>query len=244
VWKIVGFVYGMIAYLVFFATFLYTIGFLGELVVPKAINTGTPGPLGKALLIDGALLGLFAIQHSVMARQGFKMLWAKIVPAAVERSTYVLFSSLILILLFWQWRPIPTVVWDVQNQIGQYFLLGLFWAGWVLVLISTFLIHHFDLFGVRQSILLRGKEYTPIPFLTPAFYTFCRHPLMMGLIVAFWATPRMTAGHLLFAIASTAYILVGIQFEERDLVSVYGDEYREYKKRTSMLVPLPPRQPR
>ena len=233
-----AFLYGLACYAVFFVTFLYAIGFVSGLVVPKAIDTGTTAPMTEALIVDLLLMSLFAIQHSVMARKQFKQWWTQIVPQSVERSTYVLFASLALILLFWQWRPMPAVIWQIDNAQIAMAIIGLSFAGWLIVLSSTFLINHFELFGVQQvANNLAGQPMKPARFRTPLFYRFVRHPIYLGFIIAFWAAPTMTVGHLLFAAITTAYILVGILLEERDLIDLFGDEYRHYRERVSMLVP-------
>ena len=237
--RVATFVYGVLCYLIFFGTFLYAIGFIGDVVVPKSIDSGRTGPLGEALLINAALLTLFAVQHSTMARPWFKKMWTRVIPKQIERSTYVLLSSLLLILLFALWQPIGGVVWKVEQPALRALLYGLLAMGFLLVLISTFLINHFDLFGLRQVYLyLRGKEYTQLRFGTPILYRHIRHPLYLGWLFAFWATPTMTIAHLVFAIATTAYILLAIQFEEKDLIDAHGDDYKRYKQSVPMIVPV------
>jgi protein-S-isoprenylcysteine O-methyltransferase Ste14 len=237
--RILVFVYGTASYLLFLAAFLYAVGFIGGFGVPTRLDGPSTEPFGKALAINAALLGLFAVQHSVMARKWFKDAWTRVVPAPAERSTYVLFSTLALILLFWQWRPMGGVVWSVEDPMARAAIWGLFGFGWALLLACTFYINHFDLFGLRQVwLFLVGKPYTGLAFVTPGPYRLVRHPLYVGWLCIFWSTPNMSVAHLVFAIATTAYILVAIQFEERDLVREHGSRYEQYRRRVPMLVPV------
>lgn len=236
--RTVFFLYGLAAYVIFLATFLYAIAFVGGFLVPRTLDGPLTGGLGEAILIDCALLTVFAVQHSVMARPAFKRWWTRFVPEAAERSTYVLLSSLALILLFWGWQPMGGVIWNIEDPVGRAVAYALFAFGWGLVLTTTFLINHFDLFGLRQVwLFLRGRPYTPLRFVTPGPYRLVRHPLYVGWFFAFWATPTMSAAHLLFALMTTAYILVAIQLEERDLVEAHGDDYENYRQRVPMLLP-------
>ena len=237
--RIMALLYGSIVYLFFLVTFLYTIGFVEGIPGIKTIDTGPTDSVWTSLTVDVLLLGVFAVQHSVMARRGFKRWWTGFVPQAVERSTYVLAASLTVALLLWQWRPIPSIVWAVDNPSGRILLYLISALGWVTLLTSTFLINHFELFGLQQVFnYWRGARVEPAAFKTPALYKYVRHPLYLGFILAFWATPRMTQGHLLFAAATTAYIFVGIFFEERDLIAHFGDEYRRYRQRVPMILPF------
>jgi protein-S-isoprenylcysteine O-methyltransferase Ste14 len=237
--RILAFTYGILAYAIFLLSFLCVIAFLGDLGIGRAMDAGAAGPLWQAFLVDGALLGLFAVQHSVMARPAFKRWWTRLVPPPVERSTYVLLASLIVLLMVWQWRPMPQVVWDLRGSAAGGVLTAAFWAGWLLVLYATFLIDHFDLFGLRQvGLFLMRREYTSPKFQTAGLYQWIRHPIMTGFLIAFWATPYMTLGHLFFAVATTGYILIGVALEERDLLAHHGERYRAYKRSVSMVLPL------
>ena len=242
--RTVAIIYGAVAYLTFLVSFLYAIGFVGDIVVPRSVDRAIAAPIGQAAVVDSLLLGLFAAQHSVMARPAFKRWWTRVVPQLIERSTYVLISSLVLLLLYWQWRSMPTQSWDVRLPAARLGLWALFWAGWAIALLSTVMIGHFDLFGLRQVYLAwRGQPYTDITFRTPLFYRVVRHPLMLGFIIAFWAAPTMTVGRLLFAAATTAYILIALQFEERDLLAALDTQYRDYRRQVPMLVPRTRRYP-
>ena len=235
-------VYGFATYLFFLVTFLYAIGFVGNLIVPKAIDSGAEPFTWPALIVDLVLLGIFAIQHSVMARPAFKRRWTQFVPWAVERTTFVLASTLVLALLLWQWRPIEGVVWSVQDPTGILVLQVLFFLGWAILLASTFMIDHFDLFGLRQVVTYaRGAPLKSPEFNTSWLYRYVRHPIMLGFLIAFWAAPEMSAGHLLFSVATTGYILIGILLEEHDLAAHFGERYRTYRKAVPMLIPLPGR---
>jgi methanethiol S-methyltransferase len=236
--RTIGLIYGLLSYVFFFVTFLYAVGFVENLYVPKTIDVGGSAPATEALIVNLILMSLFAIQHSVMARPQFKAWWTRIVPKSVERSTYVLLATSALALLCWQWRPMPAVVWQVAHPSAASFLTALSLFGWLIVLASTFMINHFELFGVHQvANNFSGRSMPEAEFRTPFLYNFVRHPIYLGFIIAFWATPVMTAGHLLFAAVTTAYILVGILLEERDLISLFGEDYRRYRQRVSMLVP-------
>ncbi|HEY6828122.1 MAG TPA: isoprenylcysteine carboxylmethyltransferase family protein [Gemmatimonadaceae bacterium] len=236
---LLAFLYGVVVYAFFLATFLYAIGFTGNFAVPKSIDSGVPGPVAEALVVDLLLLALFAVQHSVMARRSFKRWWTRLVPPAIERSTFVLAATSTLALLLWQWRPIPEpVIWAVHDSAATV-LWAIFWLGWAILLTATFLINHFELFGLRQVFArLAGRELPAPQFRTPYLYRYVRHPIYLGFVLGFWSAPVMTAGHLLFTIATTGYILVGIWFEERDLVAQFGEQYRRYRRQVGMLVPM------
>jgi protein-S-isoprenylcysteine O-methyltransferase Ste14 len=240
--RFLAFSYGSAAYLTFLGTILYAIGFVTGLPVPKSIDSGAVSPWPTAVIVNMALMSLFAIQHSVMARKEFKRWWTRFVPPVIERSAYVLLASLALLLLFWQWRPIPTLVWQASDPVIVMSLTALSLFGWLVVFASTFMINHFELFGLQQVVLnLLGRAKANARFRTPMLYGLVRHPIYLGFMIAFWATPSMTVGHLLFAAVTTAYIFVGIMLEERDLVAEFGDEYRDYRERVGMIVPKPRR---
>jgi methanethiol S-methyltransferase len=238
--KLLAFLYGVAAYLIFLVAFLYAVGFVGNFIVPKSIDSGTETTFGQALLVDELLLGLFAIQHSVMARPAFKQWWTRIISPVIERSTYVLLASLALMLLLWKWQPMPSIVWKVENQVVSKLLIGISFSGWLVVLLSTFMINHFDLFGLRQVFdNLTDKRDQGVKFKTNLFYTIVRHPIMLGFLIAFWSTPVMTLGHLVFSLTTTAYILVAVKFlEERDLRKAFGKEYEDYQRSVPMLIPF------
>lgn len=238
--KTIEFAYSLIVYVMFLGTFLYAIGFIGNWIVPKSIDSGIERSLPSALIINSLLLGLFALQHSVMARPGFKKQWTRIIPASVERATYVLATNLCLILLYWKWAPVKSIVWNVQPPLLAGMMWALFALGWLIVLTSTFAINHFDLFGLRQTYYpFINKEAPPVVFMKKWLYNHCRHPIMLGFIIAMFATPVMTAGHLFFAAMATTYIFIALIFEERDLEQNHGEHYREYKKTTPKLCPFP-----
>lgn len=239
--KLIAFLYGIISYVIFLGAFLYAIAFVGDFGVAKTINTGVEAPFNQALIINLILLTIFALQHSIMARPGFKKWWTQFVPPAIERSTYVLLSSLALILIYWQWRPMTDIVWQVQQETAVAFLYGVFILGWLIVLLSTFMINHFDLFGLKQVYeYLKRRDPQPIPFKTSFLYSIVRHPIMLGFIIGFWATPVMTLGHLIFSITTTIYILVAVKFlEERDLREIHGETYTSYQEKVPMLIPFP-----
>ena len=239
---LVAVLFGVVAYGVTLVALLYLIGFTGNLVVPKSIDSGTVGPLLQSVVVDTLLISVFAIQHSVMARQGFKRWWTRIVPTSVERSTYVLFASLALLLLYWQWQPIPAPVWTVDDPVAAGAIDAVFWLGWVVLVASTFLLNHFELFGLSQVFMrLFGKQPAEAKFRTPLLYRYVRHPIYLGILLAVWATPAMTVGHLLYSLGITAYILIGIRLEEHDLIQQFGERYHRYRRHAAMLIPLPGR---
>ena len=232
-------IYGAVAYLAGFISLVYAIGFLGGFVVPKTINTGIAGDTTSAIIINLAVLTLFALQHSIMARPAFKKWWCQFVPEYIERSTYVLLTAIVLLVLYWQWRPMTGTVWHIENNVGVMIMNGLFWSGWIILFASTFMISHTDLFGLRQVYFkFKDQDYLNLDFKTSGFYKLVRHPIMTGIIIAFWSTPHMTTGHLLFAAVSTVYILIALQFEEHDLMNLFGERYADYKRRVSILFPL------
>ncbi len=239
------FTYGAVAYAAFGATFCYAMGFVANMMVPKSIDSGTPGAFWPSVAINVALLGLFGLQHSVMARPEFKQWWTKFVPKPIERSTFVLATCVAFVLLFWQWRPMPAQIWNVTDPIAGMAMNSLLFGGFAFVFVATIMIHHFDLFGMRQVYTFaRGERYRELGFRTPGVYKYLRHPIMVGFLVAFWVTPTMTVGHLLFSLVSTAYILVAVQIEERDLVRFHGEAYEDYRRKVGGLIPKGPYTPR
>ncbi len=236
--RLASLVYGLLCYALFLVVFLYAIGFVGNVIVPKSIDTGLPTDLSSALLCNVFLLSLFAVQHTIMARPAFKQVFTKIVPQQCERSTFVLMASLCLATVFWKWMPLPTLVWNVEQPIARNLLWALFAIGWLIVLLATFMINHFELFGLQQVVLhFVGRQRGPEAFTTRGFYKYIRHPIMAGFLIAFWATPQMSQGHLLFAVVTTGYILFGITMEERDLIRAHPETYNKYRAQVSMLVP-------
>ena len=233
------FLYGIIAYTIFLVTFLYTIGFVGNILVPKSIDSGTPGPITASIFINLALLSVFAIQHSIMARSGFKRVWTRIIPNAAERSTYILMTCVALVLIFLFWQPVPDVIWSFDNQFAGVILTALFWCGWLLVLSSTFMIDHLDLFGLKQVFAhLKQRQAVKPNFVKTGFYRLVRHPIMTGFLIAFWATPTMSAGHLMFALVMTGYIVIAVLYlEEKDLIASIGDDYLTYRNEVPAFVP-------
>ena len=238
--KVIAFLYGVFAYLVFLAAFLYAVGFVGNFIVPKSIDSGVETTFMQAFLVNALLLGIFAVQHSVMARPAFKKWWVGIISPAIERSTFVLLSSLALLLIYWKWQPMTSVIWKAENQTAAMILNGIYWGGWLVLFLSTFMINHFHLFGLKQIFEnLRNKESRPEQFKMIFFYKIVRHPIMLGFIIAFWATPLMTLGHLIFAITTTLYIIIAVKFfEEKDLRKYHGKEYEEYQKKVPMFIPF------
>lgn len=231
--------YGVVSYLLFFIIFLYLIAFVGNFVVPKTIDSGEIGSLIPSIIINVILLLIFAVQHSVMARPAFKAWLTKYIPVSIERSTYVMFTNIALLLIFMFWQPMPELIWNIESSIGSLILNGIFWLGWIIVLLSTFMINHFDLFGLRQVYInFRGQEYNHLEFRKVGLYKLCRHPIMLGIVIAIWATPAMSMGHLLFAVVLTMYIYIALQFEERDLVTFFGDTYKQYQAKVPMLFPF------
>lgn len=240
--RILFFIYGTISYVIFLAAFIYAVGFVAGMVVPKGIDDGQTGPVGTSILVNVFLLSLFAIQHSVMARPAFKRWWTTIVPEPVERSTFVVLASLALLLMYWQWRPLPKAVWDVRESALRWVILAAYFLGWLIVLAATFMIDHFELFGLKQVwYYLRNQPLPKTTFKMNLLYRYTRHPLMLGFLIAFWAAPTLSQGRLLFAGVTTAYILVAIQIEERDLLRTIGEDYRNYRQQVSMLIPIPPK---